>query len=83
LYAPSVIFKKLPKENSRPIGENSPKLVTLSAFLLKHLSTKSVLKQTHKAPFTRTAKIGPIFAVRTSLSQSVGQSKPNRLWLLV
>jgi hypothetical protein len=28
-WAASVIFKKLPKENSRPIGENFPNLVTL------------------------------------------------------
>jgi hypothetical protein len=26
-----VIFKKLPKVNSRPLGENSPNLVTLNA----------------------------------------------------
>jgi hypothetical protein len=30
-WVPSVIFKKLHKENYRPIGENSPDLVTLLA----------------------------------------------------
>jgi hypothetical protein len=30
ICATSVIFIKLPKENNRPIGENSPNLVTLT-----------------------------------------------------
>jgi hypothetical protein len=29
MWATSVIFEKLPKENNRPLGENSPFLVTL------------------------------------------------------
>jgi hypothetical protein len=29
IYATAVIFKTLPKENNRPIGKNSPNLVTL------------------------------------------------------
>jgi hypothetical protein len=29
MWATSVIFKKLPKVNNRPLGENSPNLVTL------------------------------------------------------
>jgi hypothetical protein len=29
-WTTSVFFKKLPKENNRPKGENSPNLVTLS-----------------------------------------------------
>jgi hypothetical protein len=31
VWAHSVIFKKVPKENNRPKGENSPNLVTLLA----------------------------------------------------
>jgi hypothetical protein len=31
MRATSVIYKKLPKVNSRPLGENSPNLVTLLA----------------------------------------------------
>jgi hypothetical protein len=30
IWATSVIFKKTPKVNNRPIGENSPNLVTLA-----------------------------------------------------
>jgi hypothetical protein len=35
IFALSVIFTKLPKVNSRPTGENSPDLVTLSGALLE------------------------------------------------
>jgi hypothetical protein len=31
MSATSLIYKKLTKENNRPLGENSPNLVTLSA----------------------------------------------------
>jgi hypothetical protein len=31
----SVLFKKLPKESNRPIGENSPNLVTLASSALR------------------------------------------------
>jgi hypothetical protein len=30
MWATSVIYQKLPKDNNRPMGENSPNLVTLS-----------------------------------------------------
>jgi type IV secretory pathway TraG/TraD family ATPase VirD4 len=33
-WATSLIFKKLPKESSRPMGENSSNLVTLVSLLL-------------------------------------------------
>jgi hypothetical protein len=38
IWATSVIFKKLPKENNRPIGNYSPNLVTLGK---EHLVKKS------------------------------------------
>jgi hypothetical protein len=37
ICAASVIFKNLPKENNRPIGENSLNLVTLFAEEIKFL----------------------------------------------
>jgi hypothetical protein len=34
MWATSVIFKKMLKVNNRPLGENSPNLVTLASALL-------------------------------------------------
>jgi hypothetical protein len=38
-FRPLTSFKKVPKENTRPIGENSPNFVTLA-----RIQTKTVLK---------------------------------------
>jgi hypothetical protein len=37
MWATSVMFKKMPKVNKRPLGENSPNLVTLSRTLIRYL----------------------------------------------
>jgi hypothetical protein len=45
MWATSVIFKKLPKVNNRPMGENSPHLVTLSTTLLTGMTGISLHMQ--------------------------------------
>jgi hypothetical protein len=40
ICATSVIFKTLPKENNPPLGENSPKLVTLIVTLVYMNNTR-------------------------------------------
>jgi hypothetical protein len=39
----SVIFQKMPKANNRPLGENSPNLITLVEFKLYFLGRLKLL----------------------------------------
>jgi hypothetical protein len=48
MWAISIIFKKLPKVNNRPLGENSPNLATLSGSR-GHLVDASLSRQRNVA----------------------------------
>jgi hypothetical protein len=73
VQAPLGIFKKLPKENKRPIGENSPNLVTLACMYwakLKHTkAVKAVAKVWAKVVAKVWAKVKNFFFSRCKVGQ--------------